>query len=188
MSNATISRQRCDGLCVTILPVDENENLWLGVSPKTGGLYCPAGHFDRFKESVNAARAELREEMGFRARSLEKLNERMLVTRNTCGRPYSFRERGHHWHLYRARVQGEPVLEGKAFETAYLLAPKKVRSLGYRTLESLHETSGRTRRLGRKGTFIDPMWLPFLSVAGLIDLSKEGRKLVNLAIKNWEKA
>ncbi|WP_433476864.1 NUDIX domain-containing protein [Spirillospora sp. CA-142024] len=189
MNKPTIREwQKCDGLCVTILPFDDEGNLWAGVSQQTGGIYWPAGHIDEFRGSAPAAKGELSEEMGFSARHLKKLNSEMIWTPNNCQREYSFKKRGHWWDLYQALVDGTPRLESRAFKSARLFTPAELRSLGDRTLCSLHgQTSGYTRRLGQDGEFIDPLWLLFLSEAGLIDLNEEDLELVMLVVANSER-
>lgn len=145
----------CDNKSVGVIVRKDDRVLLIERKKFPFGFACPAGHVDEHGSFEDAAKDELREEVGLTAVDLKLLIE--TRKENICRR-----EGGnwHYWKIYEAQVSGD--LKGSESETRQVgwFDVGDIRGLAERT--SLYLKGGVTQEDWDRSPGIEPVWVDFL--------------------------
>lgn len=142
----------CDHTSVGIIVRDSSDRILMIERAKPPYGYAPpSGHVDDHGSFEQAARAELLEEVGLVAISLDLVVEGRIS--NRCRRRNG---NWHYWKIYEAQASG-----------ALIASPSEVRSVQFMTLEEIEELSDNTIA-NLPGGKIDPAWIYWFARLGLV--------------------
>jgi 8-oxo-dGTP pyrophosphatase MutT (NUDIX family) len=159
----------CDGHSVGILIADEDGRILIGDRTDGAGAAPPAGHvYDEHTSYRAAARAEVTEETGLTVTSLTEVagGWRANRCRRQDGGPVPS---GHQWMVYRATVAGRLTVDDESFTNVRYASRDELAALTDRTLARVHGEI--TPDDWRRAPGIEPVWVQWLSRAGLIAVS-----------------
>jgi ADP-ribose pyrophosphatase YjhB (NUDIX family) len=155
--------QVCDHRSVGVILEREDRVLLLTRTAFPPAIAPVDGHVDAHGDPHSAAVAAVREQTG-----LQLTNPQMVIDSwrpNVCRRPLvAHRDPGHQWSVYRAQAHGPlaPDLRGQA----RWMDGDELRRLADRTVGYAHGVITDAAWRGRPG--IEPVWVAWLSVAGLV--------------------
>ncbi|MDP9850317.1 NUDIX hydrolase [Streptosporangium lutulentum] len=157
---------RCDNRSVGVLIENaDGEYLMFDRNTFQPGTAGAAGHVDEHGSFVDAAHAEVAEELGLRVEALT-----LLLTAwrdNRCRRQIGPAGVGHHWYLYRAQVSGQLAPSDRETRNVRWLSATELQELVERTIAYAHGHLSDADFTARPG--IEPVWVRWLTVAGLAD-------------------
>jgi ADP-ribose pyrophosphatase YjhB (NUDIX family) len=159
---------RCDHTSVGVIIAQRGRYLLLTRARPPAGVAPPAGHIDQHGGPVEAALAEVAEEVGLRVTELCE-----LVTGwrdNTCRRRPAGPV-GHQWTVYRARgVTGRLRASRTETRGARWYTPAELVGLAERTAAYADGRLAEADWQSRPG--IEPVWCQWLTRAGVLRLSR----------------
>ncbi|MEU4234357.1 NUDIX hydrolase [Nonomuraea sp. NPDC026600] len=162
--------KRCDNTSVGILIHDDQGRLLVfNRATLPWGAAPPAGHIDDHGSPEQAATAEVSEEVGLTVDSLELIARRWRD--NRCRRADGPQGVGHEWFIYRAEVHGELAPSPRETRNARWLTAGELQVLSLRT--ALYAYGDITEAEWQHEPGIEPVWVLFLSMAGLITAHRE---------------
>lgn len=169
----------CDNASVGVLIFDgEGRLLMLHRAHPPIGIAPVAGHvFDEHEGYMEAAQAEVEEEVGLTVTSLELLGVGGWRP-NKCGAtdPGSdSRGVGHQWQIFRAEVTGEPHATDEAKSIA-MVGAARLQALAERT--ALYARREITQEQFGKQPGLEPVWCDFLSRLDMIDVPSTDLSLI----------
>jgi 8-oxo-dGTP pyrophosphatase MutT (NUDIX family) len=169
---------RCDNTSVGILITDSSRRLLVfDRATPPWGVAGPAGHVDDHGNPEQAAAAEVLEEVGLHVVSLELLTRRWRG--NRCDRLAGPHGVGHEWWIYQARVDGALAPSRRETRNARWLTPGQLQALTVRTLAYAGGRLPESEWWAGPG--IEPAWVLWLSLAGLITATREDLAAVDQA-------
>ncbi|KKU19076.1 MAG: NUDIX hydrolase [Candidatus Azambacteria bacterium GW2011_GWA2_45_90] len=125
------------------------------------GFACPAGHLEEGESFEQAAKRELKEEVGLKAVSLKEiLHEK---AQNPC------RRKGgdwHEWKIYEIKTAGEVIIEPTEVKKYLWLSPEELRKLASRTAE--RESGKISESEWNANPGIEPVWRDFFKELGIL--------------------
>lgn len=162
--------KRCDNTSVGILINDDQGRLLVfDRATPPWGVAPPAGHIDDHGTPEQAATAEVHEEVGLQVEDLELIARRWRD--NRCRRTDGPQGAGHEWWIYRAQVHGELAPSPRETHNARWLSTRELQVLSLRTARYVY--GDITEAEWRHEPGIEPVWVYFLSLAGLISAHRE---------------
>lgn len=167
----------CDNASVGIIVADLGMLLLIERGTAPAGLAPVAGHvFDDHASYDDAARAELSDELGLTATSLELLGGGWR--NNRCRRAAGERGIGHQWQIFGATT-AEDYVQPSAREVRSVrwLDPAQIVTASRRTLDYARDRITPEEWEADPG--IEPVWVRWFHVLGIVDLSP-------FTVDDWE--
>ncbi|MEV4753023.1 NUDIX domain-containing protein [Streptosporangium sp. NPDC049248] len=167
---------RCDNHSVGVLiSNDAGEYLMFERATWPVGIAGAAGHVDTHGTILDAARAEVAEELGLVACELTL----MLSTwrDNRCRRTPGPSGTGHQWYVFRATVRGALNPSTRETRNARWIGRTELQALAMRT--ALYASGRLTEEEFVAEPGIEPVWVDWLCAADLIALSDADRAAIN---------
>jgi len=140
------------------------------------GTAPAAGHIDDHGQPVDAARAEVAEELGLTVVTLEEVAGGWR--NNRCRRLPGRRGVGHLWTVYRATVTGDLDPSVRETNNVRWLPADSLQSLADRTAEHAHGRLTGAEFTDRPG--LEPVWVQWLADTGAIRLDAEDLTAIDL--------
>lgn len=158
----------CDNAVVGVLVRRAGRLLMIERAGVPKGFAPPAGHVEGHGTAEDAARAELAEETGLTAVSLDVVLERWRG--GVCGSRDLPGPRGwgHLWTIFEAEAVGEPSGTAEARSVGWF-TPAEVQALADRTVAFADGDVSAAEFAERPG--LEPVWLAWLSDLGVIRVS-----------------
>lgn len=172
----------CDNTSVGVLISDGAGSLLMfHRATRPVGVAAVAGHIDDHGSAEDAARAEVREEVGLRVDRLTLLTA--TWRNNACRRGDGPRGPGHAWSVYRADASGQISANEREALNARWYRPETLRQLADRTLRYASGLLADQDFVAAPG--IEPVWLAFLVDAGFLALDDDQlRRVERLATRS----
>ncbi|MEU6721570.1 NUDIX hydrolase [Nonomuraea sp. NPDC046802] len=162
--------RRCDNTSVGVLIHDSSNRLLVfDRATPPWGVAGPAGHIDDHGSPERAAATEVLEEVGLQAVSLDLLARRWRG--NRCRRPAGPQGVGHEWWIYQARANGALAASAREVRNARWVTPGQLQALTVRTTAYAH--GGLPAEEWWAGPGVEPVWVLWLSLAGLVTATRE---------------
>lgn len=160
----------CDNTSVGVIVTDDiGRYLMFKRATPPVGIAPVAGHVDDHGTYDDAARAEVREEVGLTVVSLQLRAVRWRA--NVCRRRHGPIGPGHNWNVYTAVVAGDLAPDEREALDARWYTSGMVRALVNRTVDY---ADGRlTAEQFAADPGIEPVWVEFLHDAGVIHVSPD---------------
>uniref|UniRef100_UPI003F4970F8 NUDIX domain-containing protein n=1 Tax=Streptosporangium sp. CA-256172 TaxID=3240076 RepID=UPI003F4970F8 len=167
---------RCDNHSVGVL-IANNTGQYLMFERATWpvGIAGAAGHVDDHGTILDAARAEVAEELGLTVTDLTLVLSTWREDR--CRRRPGPSGSGHQWYLFRATVRGELAPSSRETRNARWINPAELQELAVRT--ALYACGRLTEQEFVAEPGIEPVWVDWLVAADLVDLDDADRAAIN---------
>jgi 8-oxo-dGTP pyrophosphatase MutT (NUDIX family) len=166
----------CDNASVGVLIFDQDGRLLMfRRQTAPAGIAPPAGHVDEHGSVVDAAVAEVREEVGLLVTALQPVVSARWLP-NVCRRQHGPCGPGHNWTVYAADTVGELALGEREAADARWYTPAEVAALARRTVDYGRGRLPEQEWAAAPG--LEPAWCWLLHDAGLLRLSPPDRAVV----------
>ncbi|MEV1003370.1 NUDIX hydrolase [Nonomuraea sp. NPDC050202] len=160
----------CDNTSVGAIILDDRRRLLVfDRNTDPPGVAGPAGHIDDHGTADDAVIAEVAEEVGLTVTALDLISEEWRP--NQCRRLPGPAGVGHYWAFYRVEVAGELTPSARETRNARWADRVELQSLTHRTIN--YACGWLTNEEFRARPGIEPVWLPTLAAAGLVDAAPE---------------
>lgn len=169
----------CDNASVAALIFDrEGRLLVFDRNTDPLGVAGPAGHIDTHGSATEAVYMEVFEEVGLTVVSAELVGGGWRP--NRCRREPGPLGIGHHWHVFTVQVTGELAASARETRNVRWLDQARLQELTWRTLD--YAFGGLSDAMFRAVPGIEPVWVRWLTEAGLVEVSADDLALLdNLA-------
>ena len=153
--------KKCDHKSVGILVWQENRLLLIERKKYPFGFAPPAGHVDNDKSFEDAAKRELKEEVGLTTIDLRLLIEGRME--NPCRR-----EGGtwHYWKIYQAETHGEIKPSEDETKQVKLVDRQELSKLAKKTKQ--YRAGGISEKEWQRRPGLEPVWYDWLKRLGVI--------------------
>ncbi|WP_329087940.1 NUDIX hydrolase [Streptosporangium sp. NBC_01469] len=163
--------KQCDNRSVGVLIADQaGRYLMFDRNTFPPGVAGAAGHVDEHGSFLDAARAEVSEELGLSVLSLTPVPLNWPVATpwrdNRCRRLPGPSGVGHRWHLYRAQTAGTLAPSARETRNVRWLTTVQLQALAERTAAYAHGHLTDAAFAELPG--IEPVWVAWLMAAGLV--------------------
>ncbi|MEU8040847.1 NUDIX hydrolase [Streptosporangium sp. NPDC049078] len=171
---------RCDNKSVGVL-IGNSAGQWLMFDRATfpPGVAGAAGHVDGHSGVIDAARAEVAEELGLTVARLSLVCAEWR--RNRCRRIPGPLGVGHWWSVYRAEVSGELAPSARETRNVRWVAADELQVLTDRTAAYAAGRVSAVEFAAEPG--IEPVWVAWLVAAGLVTATLEDLERIDRAAR-----
>lgn len=125
------------------------------------GFACPAGHLEQGESFEQAAKRELKEEVGLEAAFLTELLHKKM--QNPCRRPGGS---WHEWKVYGVEAKGNVAIEPSEAKKYVWLTQDEIRQMAERT--ALYEKGSVSEDEWNARPGLEPAWRDLLRDLGII--------------------
>lgn len=145
------TEKKCDHKSAGMLVWKDNKLLLIERKKPPFGFAVPAGHVDADSSFEEAAKRELKEEVGLNAKSLQLIIEGKKE--NPCRRQGG---NWHYWKIYKIETEGEVGPSKKETKQAEWYLTEEIRQLGSRTENYLRGEISEEEWQNSPG--LEPIW------------------------------
>lgn len=181
----------CDGHSVGVIIIRRKKGIisrkkgvlvLVGDIPGGSGTTGVGGHvFDMFKRFAQAARREVREEMGLWVLTLRAVFERPVFRLNPCKRGDAPHGQGHYWQLYIARTAGRVKVDPRSFVNVRWVDREELQRLADRSLAFVRGEVSRDEWERSPGLALT--WVRWFVAARLISMSAADLREIETAME-----